>query len=115
MQYRYRALLKAAGITYRNFHALRHTYASRCIERGVDVKSLSEMLGHADVRTTLQFYVHSSMEHKLRVMVSRPSGAGCYTKNLTAGRKRRGGREGDNMAGRMQTFDLMRELFYNEW
>ncbi|MFR3323105.1 MAG: homing endonuclease associated repeat-containing protein [Oscillospiraceae bacterium] len=48
-------------------------------------------------------------------MVSRPSGAGCYTKNLTAGRKRRGGREGDNMAGRMQTFDLMRELFYNEW
>ena len=68
MQYRYRALLKAAGITYRNFHALRHTYASRCIERGVDVKSLSEMLGHADVRTTLQFYVHSSMEHKLRVI-----------------------------------------------
>ena len=48
-------------------------------------------------------------------MVFRPSGAGCYTKNLTAGRKRRGGREGDNMAGRMQTFDLMRELFYNEW
>ena len=48
-------------------------------------------------------------------MVSRPSGAGCYTKNLTAGRKRRGGREGDNMAGRTGTFDLMRELFYNEW
>lgn len=44
-----------------------------------------------------------------------PFGAGGYTKNLTAGRKRRGGREGDNMAGRMQTFDLMRELFYNEW
>ena len=43
-------------------------------------------------------------------MVSRPSGAGCYTKNLTAGR-----REGDNMAGRTGTFDLMRELFYNEW
>ena len=70
MQDRYRALLKAAGITYRNFHALRHTYASRCIERGVDVKSLSEMLGHADVGTTLQFYVHSSMEHKLRVIQS---------------------------------------------
>ena len=34
----------------------------------MDVKSLSEMLGHADVRTTLQFYVHSSMEHKLRVI-----------------------------------------------
>ena len=34
----------------------------------MDVKSLSEMLGYADVRTTLQFYVHSSMEHKLRVI-----------------------------------------------
>ena len=36
----------------------------------MDVKSLSEMLGHADVGTTLQFYVHSSMEHKLRVIQS---------------------------------------------
>ena len=54
MQYQYRTLLKAAGIPYRNFHTLRHTYASRCVERGIDVKSLSEMLGHADVRTTLQ-------------------------------------------------------------
>lgn len=40
MQYQYRALLKAAGIPYRNFHTLRHTYASRCVERGIDVKSL---------------------------------------------------------------------------
>ena len=36
----------------------------------MDVKSLSEMLGHADVGTTLQFYVHSSMEHKMRVIQS---------------------------------------------
>ena len=70
MQYQYRALLKAAGIPYRNFHTLRHTYASRCVERGVDIKSLSEMLGHADVRTTLQVYVHSSLEHKMRVIQS---------------------------------------------
>ena len=70
MQYQYRTLLKAAGIPYRNFHVLRHTYASRCVERGVDVKSLSEMLGHADVRTTLQVYVHSSLEHKMRVIQS---------------------------------------------
>lgn len=70
MQYQYRALLKAAGIPYRNFHTLRHTYASRCVERGIDVKSLSEMLGHADVRTTLQVYVHSSLEHKMRVIQS---------------------------------------------
>lgn len=70
MQYQYRALLKATGIPYRNFHTLRHTYASRCVERGIDVKSLSEMLGHADVRTTLQVYVHSSLEHKMRVIQS---------------------------------------------
>lgn len=70
MQYQYRALLKAAGIPYRNFHTLRHAYASRCVERGIDVKSLSEMLGHADVRTTLQVYVHSSLEHKMRVIQS---------------------------------------------
>ena len=70
MQYQYRTLLKAAGIPYRNFHVLRHTYASRCVECGVDVKSLSEMLGHADVRTTLQVYVHSSLEHKMRVIQS---------------------------------------------
>ena len=70
MQYQYRAWLKAAGVPYRNFHVLRHTYASRCVERGVDVKSLSEMLGHADVRTTLQVYVHSSLEHKMRVIQS---------------------------------------------
>ena len=48
----------------------RHTYASRCVEQGVDIKSLSEMLGHADVRTTLQVYVHSSLEHKMRVVQS---------------------------------------------
>ena len=70
LQYQYRALLKAAGIPYRNFHVLRHTYASRCVEQGVDIKSLSEMLGHADVRTTLQVYVHSSLEHKMRVVQS---------------------------------------------
>lgn len=64
LQYQYQVLLKATGIPYRNFHVLRHTYASRCVERGVDVKSLSEMLGHTDVRTTLQVYVHSSLEHK---------------------------------------------------
>ena len=70
LQYQYQALLKATGIPYRNFHVLRHTYASRCVERGVDVKSLSEMLGHTDVRTTLQVYVHSSLEHKMRVIQS---------------------------------------------
>lgn len=64
LQYRYRKLLERCGIRYRNFHALRHTYATRCMENGVDIKSLSELLGHADVRTTLQTYIHSSLAHK---------------------------------------------------
>ncbi|MBQ8741605.1 MAG: tyrosine-type recombinase/integrase, partial [Clostridia bacterium] len=47
-----------------NFHCLRHTFATRCIESGFDIKSLSEILGHSDVKTTLNRYVHSSFELK---------------------------------------------------
>ena len=47
-----------------NYHGLRHTFATRCIEAGVDVKSLSEILGHANVSITLNTYVHSSLEMK---------------------------------------------------
>ena len=70
MQNRYRALLKRAGIPYRNFHALRHTYATRCIEQNVDTKSVSELLGHSDVRITLQTYVHVSLRHKQQAVQS---------------------------------------------
>lgn len=55
---------KAAGITYKNFHALRHTFATNCVARGIDVKSLSEILGHSDVKTTLNRYVHPSIATK---------------------------------------------------
>lgn len=68
MQYRYKVLLEHCGVRYRNFHCLRHSYATRCVERGVDVKSVSELLGHADVRTTLWLYVHSSMDYKRRAV-----------------------------------------------
>ena len=68
MQYRYKILLTRCGVRYRNFHCLRHSYATRCVERGVDVKSVSELLGHADVRTTLRLYVHSSMDYKRRAV-----------------------------------------------
>lgn len=50
------------------FHALRHTFASRAIELGFDPKTLSEILGHANVSITLNRYVHSSMELKRRNM-----------------------------------------------
>lgn len=63
-EYRYKKLLKSAGLPSINYHALRHSFATRCIEKGVDAKSLSEMLGHANVATTLNTYVHSSIELK---------------------------------------------------
>lgn len=47
-----------------NFHALRHTYATRCVEIGVEIKSLSEILGHSNVSITLNRYVHSSLKFK---------------------------------------------------
>ena len=64
MQYKFARMLADCGIEKANFHALRHTFATRCIEAGVDAKTLSEMLGHSDVKTTLSRYVHSSFEQK---------------------------------------------------
>lgn len=64
LQYRFTSLLKKCNIRKRNFHTLRHTFASRFVALGGDVKSLSEILGHANVRTTMQLYVHPSLEQK---------------------------------------------------
>lgn len=63
-EYRYKKILKSCHLDPVNYHALRHTFATRCIERGVDIKSLSEILGHADASITLNTYVHSSIELK---------------------------------------------------
>lgn len=63
-EYRYHKILKKSGLPPINYHALRHSFATRCIEVGVDVKSLSEMLGHSNVSITLNTYVHSSMDLK---------------------------------------------------
>lgn len=62
--YRYKQMLKRNNICDFNFHTIRHTFATRCIEAGVDVKTLSEILGHSNVSTTLNTYVHPSMEIK---------------------------------------------------
>ena len=64
LENRYKAVLKACGIRDVRFHTLRHTFATRCIELGFDIKCLSEILGHASVNITLNRYVHPSMKLK---------------------------------------------------
>lgn len=56
--------LKRNGIKHIRFHALRHTFATRCIEAGGDCKTVSELLGHSTVNLTLNLYVHPQMEQK---------------------------------------------------
>lgn len=64
MQNRFKGYLDEGKIEDANFHSLRHTFATRCVEAGFDVKTLSEILGHSSVKITLDRYVHSSMELK---------------------------------------------------
>lgn len=64
MQYRFKKILKESNIMDANFHVLRHTFATRCVEAGFDVKSLSEILGHSSVNLTMNRYVHPSMDLK---------------------------------------------------
>ena len=62
------ALLKRLNIQHRGFHSLRHTFATRALECGMDVKTLSEILGHKSSAVTLNRYVHSLSEHKKEMM-----------------------------------------------
>lgn len=68
LQYRFEKILKACGLSAFNFHMLRHAFATRCIAKGFDVKSLSEILGHSSIQITLNLYVHSSMLRKKELM-----------------------------------------------
>lgn len=68
MQIKFKRMTEECGLENVTFHTLRHTFATRCVECGFDIKSLSEILGHSDVKTTLNKYVHSSMELKQKNM-----------------------------------------------
>lgn len=61
-------LLKKLNIPHKGFHSLRHTFATRALECGMDVKTLSEILGHKNPTVTLNRYAHSLMEHKAEMM-----------------------------------------------
>ncbi len=64
LENRFKSCARMCGIENVNFHMLRHTFATRCVEVGFETKSLSEILGHSSVNITLNRYVHSSMELK---------------------------------------------------
>lgn len=68
LQNRFKSILKKAGIADANFHTTRHTFATRCVEQGFDIKCLSEILGHANVSITLNRYVHPSLGLKTENM-----------------------------------------------
>lgn len=60
----YKKLLKENELPDHKFHAIRHTFATRGLELGIDIKTLSELLGHSSVSITLNIYAHSLLEQK---------------------------------------------------
>ena len=63
---KYKRHLERLEVPYKNYHVLRHTFATACIRQGIDVKTVSELLGHSSVKITLEKYVHSDMALKRR-------------------------------------------------
>lgn len=64
----YKKILNKCSLPNYKYHSLRHTFATNCIELGLDPKSLSEILGHSDIKITLSLYVHPSLEIKRKFM-----------------------------------------------
>lgn len=62
------SILRQCNVRYKNYHSLRHTFATRALEYGVDVKTLSEILGHKNASITLNRYSHSLMSYKTNMM-----------------------------------------------
>ena len=62
----YNKLMTRLGIPKLKYHGLRHSFATRCIEAGCDYKTVSVLLGHSNISTTLNLYVHPNMEQKKR-------------------------------------------------
>lgn len=72
MENHFKKVLQEINIKEVKFHAIRHTFATNMIESGCDPKTLSELLGHADVQLTLKTYVHSSYELKQKSIENMP-------------------------------------------
>lgn len=62
----YKQFMQEIGVPILKFHGLRHSFATRCIESKCDYKTVSVILGHSNISTTLNLYVHPNMEQKKR-------------------------------------------------
>lgn len=67
LRQKYCRVLKACGLKHHTFHALRHTFASRCINSGGDARTVADILGHKSVEMTLNVYTHSSDRRRRQV------------------------------------------------
>jgi integrase len=68
LQYRFEKLLKRARLPHVGYHALRHSFATRCAELHVDTATISGLLGHSSIRTTEETYIHSLMEQRFNAV-----------------------------------------------
>lgn len=67
-QYIFEKITEKVGVRKLNFHAIRHTFATRAIECGIDIKTLSEIMGHKNASITLNRYAHSMLDTKIAMM-----------------------------------------------
>jgi len=61
-------LLKDSNIPYKKFHALRHTYATRLFEADIPIKTVQVLMGHSDIKTTMNIYTHVMPEEKTKAV-----------------------------------------------
>ena len=71
-QYIFEKLTERAGVRKLNFHALRHTFATRAIECGIDIKTVADIMGHQNASITLNRYAHCMLDHKIEMMQKLP-------------------------------------------
>ena len=71
-QYMFEKLTERAGARKLNFHALRHTFATRAIECGMDIKTVADIMGHQNASITLNRYAHCMLDHKIEMMQKLP-------------------------------------------
>ena len=71
-QYMFEKLTERAGVRKLNFHSLRHTFATRAIECGMDIKTVADIMGHQNASITLNRYAHCMLDHKIEMMQKLP-------------------------------------------